>query len=250
MTRSRPQNIGFRALRCFNDPTRRPLAGSHGRIDERTTAYFPKDSQVRRVISALADDGLLPLKEVCESFEFFQRVRTAVRAPAVADLAAGHGLTGLLFALFERTVEQVVLVDTHPPPSHRRVLDALCRVAPWVGPKVRWVTGRIEEAPSHLEPGTSVIAVHACGPRTDECLSVALACGGHVAVMPCCYRNKGEAPDALYDALGGGLAADIHRTYRLEAAGYHVRWSHIPEVITPMNRVLIGRKNPSATVLP
>jgi hypothetical protein len=232
----------FRALRCFNDPARRHLAGSHGRIDQRTTAFFPHDNLVRQVIATLATDGLLPLKEVCESFEFFERVRSCVRAPAIADLAAGHGLTGLLFAVFERDVQRVQLVDTHPSPSHQRVLDALGRVAPWVPSKVRWVTGRIEDAASHLEPGTSIVAVHACGTRTDRCLDVALEVGGSVAVMPCCYQQAADGPACLGVALGNELATDIHRTYRLEAAGYRVRWSRIPEVITPMNRILMARR--------
>lgn len=231
---------GFRVLRCFNDPELAPLSGSHGRIDARTTALFTRDNQVRRVIAALAADGLLPLKEVCESFEFFERVRSAVRAPVVADLAAGHGLTGLLFALFEREVERVVLVDTHPSPSHLRLLDALCGVAPWVRPKVRWVTGTIEDSPGHLEPGTSIVAVHACGVRTDACLDVAQAVGGHVAVLPCCHTRACGGPEALHIALGHRLASDVHRTYRLEAAGYSVTWSQIPQAITPMNRILVG----------
>ena len=242
MNHSNNKPAGFRALRCFNDPQLRPLAGLKGRIDHRTTAFFPKDTLHRKVISALADDGLLPLKEVCESFEFFERTRRAVRAESIVDLAAGHGLTGLLFGVFEREVQQVILVDKRPSPSHAAILDAMCSVAPWLRAKVRWVEGRIEDATDHLDPGTSVVAVHACGPRTDRCLDVALACRGHVAVMPCCYPNKGDAPHAFYQSLGGGLAADIHRTYRLEASGYTVRWSQIPSVITPMNRIVLGRR--------
>lgn len=237
-----PDRLAFRALRAFNDPQVRVHAGSRARVDARTAARMPPGSLVQRVVAALAAGGLLPLKEVCESFEFFERARTSVRAPAIADLAAGHGLTGLLFGLFERQVEQVILVDTHPSPSHQHVLDALCEVGPWLRPKVRWVTGRIEQAHTHLEDGTSILAVHACGERTDRCMDVALACGGHMALMPCCYPKSGEGSPALFGALGEGLAMDIHRTYRMEAAGYQTRWTHIPRVITPMNRILIGKR--------
>ena len=89
---------------------------------------------------------------------------------------------------------------------------------------------------SRLEAGTSIVAVHACGVRTDACIDVALATGGHVAVMPCCYNKNGPGPEGL----GHALATDVHRTYRLEAAGYWVPSSLIPEVITPMNRVLVA----------
>lgn len=234
--------IGFRALRCFNEPGVRHLAGNKGRIDARTVALLSRDTFTHRVCAALAKEGLIPLKEVCESFEFFERVRRSVRAPVMADLAAGHGLTGLLFAVFERTVEQVILVDTHPPKSHLKILDALTSVAPWIHPKVRWITGRMEDAQVELEAGTSILGVHACGCRTDRCLDIAEAVGGHVAVMPCCHEMTRVGPPALFEALGEGLATDIHRTYRLEAAGYEVRWSHIPEVITPMNRIIVGRR--------
>ncbi len=235
------KGAGFRALRCFNDPSLRALAGSRGRIDERTVALFPRDNMTRRVLAALAGDGLIPLKEVCESFEFFERVRSSVRAPVIADLAAGHGLTGLLFAVFEREVEAVVLVDREPPSSHTRILEALCKVAPWIRPKVRWIAGSIDETP--IEAGTSIVAIHACGVQTDACLDVAVSCGGNVAVMPCCYgKTGGDAPQGLRDALGLDLTADIQRTYRLEAAGYRVRWSNIPDVITPMHRILIARR--------
>ena len=236
------QDVGFRVMRCFNNPDIRHLAGNKGRIDERTLALMPRASFTRRICAALSHDGLLPLKEVCESLEFFERVRREIRAPIVADLAAGHGLTGLLFGIFERRVEQVILVDTHPPKSHQRILSALSEVAPWVQAKVHWVEGRIEDAHRYLESGTSILAVHACGHRTDRCLDLAEHTGGNVAVMPCCHEQTGAAPDALFHALGEGLATDIHRTYRLEAAGYHVRWTHIPRVITPMNRILIGKK--------
>ena len=50
---------------------------------------MPRDSFTRRICAALSHDGLLPLKEVCESLEFFERVRREIRAPIVADLAAG-----------------------------------------------------------------------------------------------------------------------------------------------------------------
>jgi hypothetical protein len=65
------------------------------------------------------------MKEFTESFEFFSRTRTLIRGTRnqvsngnngnsgsnVADLACGHGLTGILFAVFEKSVERVWLVD-------------------------------------------------------------------------------------------------------------------------------------------
>ena len=59
--------------------------------------------------------------------------------------------------------------------------------------------------------------------------------------MPCCRANAlSGAPEGLRQALGEDVAYDVHRTYRMENAGYRVRWREIPEAITPMNRVLIA----------
>lgn len=237
---------GFKALRFLNDPALHPLAASHGRIDARALAHVPPDSRTHQVLAALAAVSALPMKEVCESFELFERVRRRLRAPHVADLCAGHGLTGILFALFERSVEQVTLIDTHPPDSFPIILKALTPLAPWLPQKVRYVTARIQHATQHLPHGASIIAIHACGQRTDRCIDAAIALNGAIAVMPCCYTHTAAgAPLGIRDHLGITLAADIHRTYRLHAAGYTVRWSSIPAVITPMNRVLIADRDPA-----
>ena len=59
--------------------------------------------------------------------------------------------------------------------------------------------------------------------------------------MPCCYPDAHcSAPATLVQHLGGALAFDVDRTYRLVAAGYRVRWDGIPTEITPMARILIG----------
>ena len=80
---------------------------------------------------------------------------------------------------------------------------------------------------------------HYEAPRT---LDAALACGGRVAVMPCCYPKRHYAgPVGLVQGLGIEVAWDIERTYRLENAGYDVQWSAVPKSVTPMNRILIGR---------
>ena len=45
------------------------------------------------------------MKELVEAFEFFAAVRKDLRARSLADLCAGHGLVGVLFALHERRLE-------------------------------------------------------------------------------------------------------------------------------------------------
>ena len=232
----------YQSFRQFNKTPIESLASSRTSITEpMTERIFNSDSLQDQLVRELAKQKTLPVKEILESFEFFARVRKRVRTACVTDLCCGHGLTGILFALFERSVERVVLIDQQQPPSHAKALAAAIRVGPWVAGKVRYQTARIKDIAQYLEPATTVIAIHACGILTDRCIDSALAAGGAVALMPCCYPDRGcEAPPALQLSLGTRLAFAIDRTYRLEAAGYRVRWDAIPEEITPMNRVLIG----------
>jgi len=235
------QDASFRAFRRFNRREEAAVAGLRERIDNRVLALFDGPSMPDRIARELARRRVVKMKEVFESFEFFERVRRRVRRPVMVDLCAGHGLTGVLFAAFERSVERVFLVDLVQPPSHLRIMEAVGAVAPWVHDKVTFVVDHLRVA-RELDPRPqSVIAVHACGVRTDRSIDVALDLGVPLAVMPCCYAQTAQdAPRSVHEALGIELATDIHRTYRLEAAGYHVEWGAVPRVITDKNRILVG----------
>lgn len=229
----------FKAFRKFNDPALRPLTGVRARLHPDAVEYFPGDGLPDRIARALAVGKTIPAKELFESFEFFERTRRRIRRRVIADLCCGHGLTGLLFGAFERRVERVLLVDKRKPESFARVLDAVCACAPWVRDKVEFVEGPVQAVT--LPPGAGVVAVHACGVRTDRCIDAGLAAGGPMALMPCCYyRTASDAPRAIRDRLGRRDATDIHRTYRLESAGYRVDWAAIPASITDMHRVLVA----------
>ena len=75
-----------------------------------------------RLARALAARSAINLKEWLESFEFFARTRKHVRADVVADLCCGHGLTGLLFAIFDKKVQRVLLVDARRPRASTRLV--------------------------------------------------------------------------------------------------------------------------------
>lgn len=238
---ARNPDAPFKVFRRFNDPAVRYVAGLGHRIHEGRVSLFDGDAMQDRIARALAARRALDVKEVVESFEFFERVRRRVRRPVVADLCCGHGLTGLLFAALERTVERVVLVDRSRPPSFDAALEAVSEVCPWTGPKVEFREASLRSAAPDLPPDAGVVAVHACGARTDRCLDVAVALGGPAAVMPCCYgRTADTLPRSLRQHLGRELAADVGRTLRLQAHGYEVDWTHLPLAVTAMNRVLVA----------
>jgi hypothetical protein len=229
------------AFRKLADPKLSRVVGTRNKIDHKAYALFDGPTLPEKLVRALARHNALPVKEVLESFEFFQRVRRRLRARMVADLCCGHGLTGALFAVFCRGVEEVVLLDKEKPPSHTAVMSAIDEVAPWAVKKTRFVLAPLARAERHVEQGASIVAVHACGKRTDRCLDLAVAVGGRAAVMPCCYaRTADTVPVAVRDALGKQLATDVDRTYRLESAGYDVDWTWIPRQVTDKNRVLVA----------
>ncbi len=253
-TAARPneaRQVAFLAYRQFNDPHRRSLARSSHRLDQGGMHLFPGDGLADRLARSLAEAGAIRLKELLESFEFFERTRRALRAPELADLCCGHGLVGLLFAAFEREVVRVHLVDKRRPKLFDPVFAAVARVAPWIEAKVVYHECKLRELERLLPPGTALTGVHACGVRSDYCLDAALALGGNLALMPCCYTPKAsQSPPALNQALGLELATDVARTYRLEAAGYQTHWSAIPAEITPMNRIITATQRAACAPLP
>jgi len=231
----------FRFLRALNAPGLSTYAGSKTRVGRNTAQYFEGATLTDRLVRELCADRALPIKELVEACEFFAVTRKYLRSETVVDLCAGHGLAGILFAVFQRETTQVLLCDRRRPASFEVVLAAVTRAAPWIEDQVRYLDGPIERSQSKLPQGAAVIGVHACGKLTDQCLDIACDLGGPVAVLPCCRdHNLSAAPPALAEALGGDVAYDVHRTYTLEDRGYRVRWREISSAITPMNRVLIG----------
>ncbi|MGE0493635.1 MAG: hypothetical protein AB7S38_30785 [Vulcanimicrobiota bacterium] len=229
---------GFRVFKQLNHDRAWLDQGRH-RIDPASALRLGQSGRVGRLVEALAQSRAVRLRELIESFEVYACVRRRLRAPRVADLCAGHGLTGLLFAVFDSGVEEVVMLDKTLPKMAAVVRDSVVEAFPEVGSRVRYLEQPLKQA--RLEPGTALVAVHACGTRTDRCLELGLRLGGPMALVPCCYAGTGRAgPRAVREALGVELASDIERTYRLEAAGFRVEWSAIAAALTPMNRVLIA----------
>jgi hypothetical protein len=241
-----PNSDRFRFFPQLNDlpEDQQSWLGSDSRLFEcAAQTYFADDSLQSRLVREIAAVRLLPIKEVLESFEFFARVRKQTRAVCVADLCCGHGLIGVLFAMFEKRVERVILADREQPPSRLKLIEIANRIAPWVQPKVENVEAKLKAGGGTIPAGSAVVSAHACGVLSDLCIQIAIESGGPLAILPCCYpKSACKAPQSLVTALGLKMAFDVDRTYRLESAGYLVRWTSIPPVITPMNRIICARK--------
>jgi len=237
-------NSRFKFFPQLNDLKNTKWLHSTERFTEGVTdVHFTSDSLQDVLLREIAKQRMIPVKEVLETFELFGRIRKTVRSTFVADLFCGHGLLGILFAIFERNVDRVLMIDRKQPDSQQKLIDIATHVAPWSANKIETRKADISIDDDWILPGCSIISSHACGVLSDMCIDIAIKTGGSIALLPCCYPRSGcRAPQAVQTAVGFKLAYDIDRTYRLESAGYLVRWATIPEEITPMNRILIGRK--------
>jgi len=236
-------NSRFKFFPQFNDFEQVAWLSSRQKLQpEFANEYFDSDSLQDKFLTAIAAERLLPVKEVLETFEFFARIRKTVRSPVVADLCCGHGLLGILFALFERKVQRVILIDRNEPLSRQKLIAVAGEVAPWIVDKIDNRESKITTSDDWIKPSVAVVSAHACGVLSDLCIDVAIKSGGPIGILPCCYpRSACVAPLSLQMHFGIESAFDIDRTYRLEAAGYRVRWGSIPSSITPMNRLIYGR---------
>ena len=74
-------------------------------------------------------------------------------------------------------------------------------------------------------------------------MSLAVAGGSAVAVVPCCHRGLATSR-ALAERLGTGVTApiamDAARCALLRGEGYEVEAGTLPRNITPQNRVILG----------
>ena len=138
------QSVVFRVFQGFNDDELRWAARSKFQLNRKLAPHFRSNALAERIVHELAERCAINVKELLESFETFARVRKRLRAPRIADVCCGHGLTGLLFAAVERRVEEVVLYDHEKPPKADLILEAVVAAAPWVEPKVKWATNDAE----------------------------------------------------------------------------------------------------------
>ena len=182
-----------------------------------------------RLAHALAARRAIDLKEFCEAFEFFTRTRKALRKTAtrgsgsgtgtgaagaavatrvVVDLCCGHGLTGILFAVFERTLDRVLLVDQACPPAHAAIFEAACEVAPWVKDKVTFRECTLQtllppEAAAQQRPLAGAAARRRkTGRQPPSATAAAAASDGRVAAA------AAAGADGAASSAGGAASAD------------------------------------------
>jgi hypothetical protein len=183
----------------------------------------------------LADAGLRreDQKKARELTGLLAELARIGRRRLVVDAAAGHAYAGLVAAEL-LGVERLVVIEREPERGARCRLAAQALTQP-LALDVR--VGPVGDAA--LWPGEPdvVIALHACGPASDDVLDRATAARARwILLAPCCYgRTVPFAARAEASAEALGVARhpevrrrvlesliDVERTLRLEAAGYQV----------------------------
>jgi SAM-dependent methyltransferase len=214
------------------------IRSSKNRLTEKELVLFPGETLFDKVGRAVCRAGCLPRKELFEAWEVARRVRRRFRSGRVVDLACGHGLTAALLLLLDDTSQRALAVDRTLPATTGRLTAALLETWPRLAGRIEFIEAPLEDVA--LAPTDLVVSVHACGGLTDLVLERAAAVGARLALLPCCHNLDDADQGGLGGWLDGPLAVDVARAYRLQNRGYRIFTQHIPNDITPKNRLLMG----------
>jgi len=208
------------------------------RLTEHSLPHFTGDTFFDHLARAVCTAGVLPRKELYESWEVARRARRRFRGGRIVDLAAGHGLVAYTLLLLDDTSPGAVCVDPRRPQNAPRLWAALEARWPRLAGRVTYEERPLDAVP--LGPTDLVVSAHACGRLTDQVLARAADAGARVVVLPCCHDLDRSDRGGVEGWLDGPLAIDVTRAAFLRSRGYEVHTQLIPEAITPKNRLLLG----------
>jgi hypothetical protein len=211
---------------------------SKARLTRHDLGRFGGPTLFDRIGRVVCEAGVLPRKELYESWELARRARRFLRGGRVVDLGGGHGLVAHLMLLLDDSSPSAAVVDPHLPPSAATVHAVIVREWPRLEGRIEFVSAGMDEA--RIEAGDVVVASHACGALTDRVIDRVVESGARVALLPCCHDLEVCDAGVLDGWLEGPVAVDVMRAVRLQQRGYRVRTQTIPREITPMNRLLIA----------
>ncbi len=212
--------------------------GSKNRLTPQSAALFAGHSLFDEIARTVCAAGVLPRKELYESWQFAKRVTRHVSGDRLVDLCAGHGLVAPILLLLDKRLQHALSLERAPPKSAAKIRKVMC--TRWPALEKTWTLQSVDLNAIELRTTDLVTAVHACGGLTDQVLANAMKAHAAVAVMPCCHEVEGVA--FLRNWLPGPLAIDTLRAARLAAAGYRVFTHHIDAEVTPQNRVLLAHE--------
>lgn len=211
---------------------------SRSRLTAKDLARFPGGTVFDRLGRAVCGAGVLPRKELYESWEVARRARRLFRGGRVVDVAGGHGLLAFVMLLLDDSSPTATVIDPAITESSTKVRAALVGMWPRLAGRVTFVTGTIEQVT--LSVDDVVVSSHACGALTDAVIDAAASVRARLAVLPCCHDVDTCDAGSLTGWMDAALAIDTLRATRLEQRGYRVWTQTIPAAITPKNRLLLA----------
>jgi hypothetical protein len=214
--------------------------GSKNRLMPIHAELFTQETLFDELARVVCRAGVLPRKELYETWEVARRARRRFKGHRVVDWAAGHGLLAYAMLILDDRSRTAVAFDPRRPASADKLASVLVERWPRLEGRVAFVT-----EPPRVEPDDVVVSSHACGSLTDDVLDVSIAARARLAVLPCCHDVDKNDTGGLLGWLDGPLAVDVTRASRLRHAGYRVWTSTIPEDITPKNRLLLAEPEAS-----
>ncbi|MDO8835915.1 MAG: hypothetical protein Q7V01_09970 [Vicinamibacterales bacterium] len=211
---------------------------SRSRLTAKDLARFPGGTVFDRLGRAVCGAGVLPRKELYESWEVARRARRLFRGGRVVDVAGGHGLLAYVMLLLDDSSPTATVIDPAITESSTKVRAALVSMWPRLAGRVTFVTSTLEGVT--LSVDDVVVSSHACGALTDAVIDAAASVRARLAVLPCCHDVDTCDAGPLTGWMDAALAIDALRATRLEQRGYRVWTPTIPAAITPKNRLLLG----------
>jgi len=217
----------------------------------------------QRLFHTLHDNqsNLLSIKEFKECYAFCNAVRTAFSNKnrkndtfdIVIDVCGGHGALAALFLIC--TPASLAIVIDPANVGGGRIQQAwgskfMSKEKKLMYRRECLRTGLPDELEQALKMTTRnrilVVACHACQHLSEEILQKACKYGVHVAVMPCCQKDR--SPGSTWKAVSKNLSVpvakvmDILQCGKIMALGSHtVRLKCIDSRITPQNRIIVCR---------
>ncbi len=225
-------------MRAITDVSDGFHRSSRSKLSARDLERFPGETLFDRIGRAMCRAEALPRKELYEAWEVARRVRRRFRGGRVVDLACGHALLAHIMLVIDDSSPSALAVDVRIPDSAAAVARAMVETWPRLEGRVHIERASIDDV--EINAGDVIVSAHACGGLTDRVMTRAIDARGRVAVLPCCQSTGKNDRGGLDGWLDPALAIDVTRVGRLRAHGFHVHTQHIPEAITPKNRLILG----------
>ncbi|MFO0595553.1 MAG: methyltransferase [Myxococcaceae bacterium] len=191
-------------------------------------------------------------KKALEVRGFLEELKRVSPSQPLLDAAAGKAYVGL-FAASLLGFQRVTALER----DERRVADAK-RAAEVLGVTLDARVGEVGDASAWPAECGVVVALHACGPASDDVIDAVVARQAPwLFLVPCCYSKTlrtWAAAQAKADALGVPSDAplrakfvqsmvDTERVLRLEAGGYETEVvSFVAPTVTPHHLLFRARR--------